>query len=281
MRIPTVIILALAVALVGLVLLWLGQRRLIYYPDVAPVLPIDGRVAGAIDIRIATRDGLQLGGWLFPPPGPNRPITVVVFNGNAGSREARLPLALALARRGLGVLLFDYRGYGGNPGSPTEDGLLRDAHAALDHLASRTDVDLGQIVYYGESLGSGVAVRLAVDRPPAALVLRSPYTSLVDVAKVHYPFLPVSLLLRDRFATEQRIGGIHCPLLVIAGDRDSVIPHDQSRRVFEAAAQQQKRFLSVTGAGHNDVRLTHSEAMIGDVVSFLSEQIGHTAPEDS
>ena len=149
-------------------------------------------------------------------------MTVIVFNGNAGNRAFRAPLAAALAEHGISVLLFDYRGYGGNPGSPSEEGLAADARAARRYVAGRAGSD--RIVYFGESLGSGVAVRLAAEQPPAALILRSPFTSLTDTGRHHYPFLPVGMMLIDRFASIDRIRDIRCPLLVIAADHDSVVP---------------------------------------------------------
>ena len=122
------------------------------------------------------------------------------------------------------MLLLDYRGYVGNPGSPSEDGLLADARAARAYLLSRADVDPARLVYFGESLGAAVAVALAAEHPPAALILRSPFTSLADIAAVHYPFLPAGLMLRDRYESIERIGRVRAPLLVVAGQRDRIVP---------------------------------------------------------
>ena len=274
MRVATVLVPVLVLVLTGLVLLWLGQRRLIYLRVAPPVGPITTLWPRADEVILETEDGLRLRSWFLPPEVGAGATAVLVFNGNAGTREDRLPLGVALARRGLAVLLFDYRGYGGNPGTPTEAGLILDARAARRGLASCPGVAADRIVYFGESLGSGVAVALAAEHPPAALVLRSPFTSLVDAARVHYPLLPVRLLLRDRFPSDRRIGRIRSPLLVIAGDRDSVIPHTQSRRLFEMAPQDAKQFVSIARADHNDPRLTQGEAMVDDVVKFLSEQAG-------
>ena len=125
---------------------------------------------------------------------------------------------------GLAVLLFDYRGYGGNPGHPTEEGLAADARAALGYLAGRPEVDPERVIYFGESLGAAVALRLATERPPAALVLRSPFASLAEVGRRHYPVLPVSLLLRDRYDSAALAGRLDAPLLVVAGGRDQIVP---------------------------------------------------------
>jgi len=263
-----------AFALGALALLWLGQRRLIYFPEAPPVPSAAELRPRASEAVFSTEDGLELRGWFFAAGSDGPSTAALVFNGNAGSRESRLPLAAGLARRGLPVLLFDYRGYGGNPGRPSESGLIRDARAAQAWLAVRPEVDPDGIVYFGESLGAAVAVALAAERAPAALILRSPFTSLVDVGHVHYPWLPVRALARDRFASIDRVGSIDAPLLVIAGARDGVVPHEQSRRLFEASTSRIKRFVSVPGADHNDPRVTAGDAMLDSVVDFLSGDAG-------
>ena len=189
-----------AVLLMMLALIWTQQRRLIYFPFGAVPEPSAIGLKGATSVRFTTADGLTLNGW-FVAHTPTPRFTVIVFNGNGGNRAMRAVLAKALAEEELGVLLFDYRGYGGNPGSPTEDGLKEDARAALKHVLGRGDVDPKRVVYFGESLGSAVAAELAEAHPPAALILRSPLTSLTDVGRFHYRYLPVGWLLRDRFDT--------------------------------------------------------------------------------
>ena len=163
--------------------------------------------------------------------------TVLVFNGNAGNRAFRVTLATALVRRGFQVLLFDYRGFGENPGSATERGLAQDARAARAFLAGRRDVDATRMIYFGESLGTAVAVELATEHPPAVLILRSPFTSMADVGQYHYPWLPVRALIRDRYDTLERMYRVKSPLLVIAGERDRIVPFDQSRRVYDASGE--------------------------------------------
>ena len=257
-----------AVIVALLALIWTMQRRLIYFP--ASHVPAPGEIglAGVEPVTFATSDGLSLSGWFFAASGPSPRVTVLVFNGNAGNRAYRGPLAAALQRRGLQVLLIDYRGYGGNPGAPSESGLAADARAARAYLAGRSDIDLSRLVYFGESLGTAVAVHLAVEHPPAALVLRSPFTSLVDVGRYHYPVLPVRLLLRDRFSAIDQIGRIHVPLLVIAGARDRIVPIDNSRRLY-AAAMDPKALLVLPDADHNDDQLLAGDEMIEGIVRFL------------
>jgi hypothetical protein len=219
-------------------------------------------------VTFATTDGVTLSGWFLASSGPSPRVTVIVFNGNGGNRAHRGTLAAALHRQGLQVLLFDYRGYGGNPGSPTEEGLAADSRAARAYLAGRPDVDVSRIVYFGESLGTAVAVDVAVEHQPAALVLRSPFTSMTDVGRYHYPFLPVRLLLRDRFAAIDRIQRIRAPLLVIAGGQDRIVPIENSRRLYDAASAP-KTLLVVPDADHNDDALVAGDEMIDAIVRLL------------
>ena len=254
---------ALALAAAVLAATWLLQRRLIYFP----LGPGPGRaedlLPGAENVELRTADGLTLGAWYVRAQAPR--ATVLVLPGNAGNRAHRAPLAHELARRGFSVLLVDYRGYGGNPGRPSERGLYVDARAALDFLLGRPEVDRGRIVYFGESLGAAVALELAVERPPAALVLRSPFTSLAEIGRLHYPFLPVRLLLRDRYPSIERVGRLRCPLLVLAGEQDTVVPAEDSRRLFSAAPPGLARLLLVPRADHNDRELLVGESLLAAI----------------
>ena len=263
----TVIAIVMLVASGLLAVLWSQQRRLIYFPSAGPVPAAATVIPGGRDVTIDTEDGIRLGAWYFP--GGTGPA-VLVCNGNAGDRSLRAGLAAALARTGLSVLLFDYRGYGGNPGRPSQDGLAVDARAARHWLAAQPEVDPRRIVYFGESLGAAVAVGLAVEQAPAALVLRSPFTSLTDVGAVHYPWLPVRRLLLDHYPSIERMASIHAPVLVIAGDRDDIVPAALSQRLYDAAGEP-KRWLLVPDAGHNDLELLAGPAMMAEVRRFLSE----------
>jgi uncharacterized protein len=276
MRAGTILLVVAAILAASLGLLWVFQRRLIYLPSPGPVPPAASVLAGAEDVSFDTADGLRLRGW-FVAPVDNRaqPASeagagpaVLVCNGNGGDRSMRAGLASVLARLGLAVLLFDYRGYGGNPGSPTEEGLAADARGALDYLTARPEVDPGRVVYLGESLGAAVALRLAVERPPAALVLRSPFASLAEVGQRHYPLLPVSLLLRDRYDSAGRVGRLTAPLLVVAGGRDRIVPAGHSRRLF-AAAPEPKRLVVLDGADHNDHDLHAGPRLVDELRAFL------------
>lgn len=262
--------LAVVVAIVALVasgllaLAWSQQRRLIYFPSPGPVPPAATMLPNGQDV-VLDSDGIRLGAWYFPVAGGGP--AVLVCNGNGGDRSGRIALAAALNRIGLSVLLFDYRGYGGNPGQPSEDGTAADARAAQAWLAAQPGVE--KTVYFGESLGGAVAVGLAVERPPAALILRSPFTSLPDVGAMHYPWLPVRWLLMDRYPSIERIGSVHVPVMVIAGDRDDIVPEALSRRLYDAA-NEPKRYVLVPGAGHNDPEIVDGRQMLTEIQGFLS-----------
>jgi fermentation-respiration switch protein FrsA (DUF1100 family) len=291
MRAGIILLVVAALLAAPVVLLWAFQRRLLYFPTPRTVPPAVSVLPRAEEVTFDTADGLRLGGWFVPAHGagpragpgagsgaahPGRGVrgpAVLVCNGNGGNRSMRAPLAAALARMGFHVLLFDYRGYGGNPGHPSEDGLAADARAALDQLATRPEVDPARVVYFGESLGAAVALRLATERPPAALVLRSPFASLAEVGRLHYPLLPVSLLLRDRYDSAALAGRLATPLLVVAGGRDQIIPAGHSRRLF-AAASQPKRLAVLDGADHNDHDLLAGPWLLAELRRFLASVPG-------
>jgi fermentation-respiration switch protein FrsA (DUF1100 family) len=192
---------------------------------------------------------------------------VLVANGNAGDRALRAPLAAALAAHGLGVLLFDYRGYGGNPGRPSEQGLALDVRAAHRFLVEDAGVPPYRLVYYGESLGAAVVAELATERPPAGLVLRSPFVDLAAVGQVHYPFLPVRALLQDRFPTAEYIARVAVPVTVVYGSEDSIVPAEQSRAVAGAAVGL-VRTVEIEGADHNDLVLLDGDDVVRAVVEL-------------
>jgi fermentation-respiration switch protein FrsA (DUF1100 family) len=261
----TLVVTAAAILIV-LVLGWAFQRRMIYFPfGGAPALP-----PGLTDVEEATlrtADGVSLGAWFIRAAAPVR-AAVIVFNGNAGNRSFRLPFARALARMGADVLLFDYRGFGGNAGSPSRAGLIEDARAARAWLAARAGVDAARVVYFGESLGAAVAAELAAETPPALLILRSPFASLAAIGRHHYPLLPVGWLLRDRFDVIGAVARVHVPTLVIAGAGDRIVPVEQSRQVFRAAARPHELVI-VPGADHNDEALFTGEILLAAIDRLL------------
>jgi uncharacterized protein len=253
--------------LLVLTLAYVFQRSLIYLPTGGPVPRAGDVLPGARDVRLTTADGLTLGAWYVPAAGPDLGYTVLVANGNGGNRVHRASLAAELRAEGFSVLLFDYRGYGGNPGDPTEAGLALDVRAAREYLLERTSHD--RLIYFGDSLGGGVVTELAVEHPPAGLVLRSPYTELADTAAEHYPFLPVRLLLKDRFPVVEHVRRIRVPTVVVYGTADSVVPPDQSRAVADAAAGP-VTVVELRDADHNDPVLLAGDRVVGAVVDLVS-----------
>jgi len=190
--------------------------------------------------------------------------------GNGGNRAGRVDLARRLGDRGLSMLLVDYRGYGGNPGSPSEDGLAADADAAVRAL-----IELGhpldRTIFFGESLGTGVVAGLQQRHRPAGIVLRSPFTDLADVGRHHYPWLPVRALLRDRFPVLDPIATSDVPVTVIYGDRDGVVPTELSVRVANSAPSLVERVV-LEGADHNDAVMFGRR--VADAVDRLAREVG-------
>jgi uncharacterized protein len=249
------VLIALAVVVTIVAVVFTFQRKLVYFPEPGPLPSADEVLPGGRDVRLVTADGLMLDGWHFELP--EALATVIVFPGNAGNRSGRLALARGLTARGLSVLLFDYRGYGGNPGKPTEEGLTYDARAALDLID-------GPVVYFGESLGAAVAAELATYRAPKGLVLRSPFTSLAAVGSHHYPWLPVRMLLQDKYPVLERVSAVDVPAVVVLGTADSVVPAAQSREVASAA---RATLVEIGGADHNDEVLSSGPQVIDAIVS--------------
>ena len=233
-----------AVALAGLY--WL-QGRLVY-----PLEQIEAFKNAELEARtqavvIRTEDALDLTVRYKAPPEESAP-TVILFHGNGEDLAQRGHIALELIEAGYGVLLAEYRGYGGNPGKPHEAGLYADARAAFAYASARSDA----IVLHGYSLGSGVAVQLASEARIDALILEAPFTSIVDVAAKRFPLFPVRLLSRDRYDSLSKIASIRAPLLIYGGTKDGVIPPAHFQRLFDAA-RGDKHFALVEDADHLDV----------------------------
>jgi fermentation-respiration switch protein FrsA (DUF1100 family) len=240
---------AVVYVVLGLIL-FLLQRRILFQPDTTvPDLSRAGEPRPR-EIAVPTSDGLSLFAWYLPPAEPSG-FVVLHLHGNAGNIGHRAFRLGPLHQLGWGVLLLEYRGFGGNPGSPTESGLVTDARAGLAALHA-LGVQPERIIVWGESLGSNLAVRLASEQPVAAVLLEAPYTSITDIARSRYPFLPVRPLLLDHFDTMNGIGSIRAPLLVMHGAFDSIVPVAMGRALF-AAAPEPKELWIASNAGHLDL----------------------------
>ena len=253
----------LYVAVVGALF---AAQRILLYPGGGRHAVVSVTTAGLVgfqDVVLTTADGERLMAW-WKPPEPGRAV-LLYFHGNGGSLWNRRFRAQALTTSGRGVLLVSYRGYSGSSGTPTEEGLRIDARTAYEWLAK--SYEPARIVLYGESLGTGVAVRLATERRVGGLILDAPFTSTADVASGTYWFVPVSWLMHDQFRSVEIIHQVRAPVLIMHGDRDRVVPFAMGKRLFDAAPEP-KRFLELPGVSHSRVLETGGQAA---VESFLRE----------
>ena len=273
------------------VLVFLFQRQLIYPASRASNLAPSTAGYSAKDARgvaATAGDGVKLGGWHILPwrergkdfdaALKDGELVDLVFHGNGGHRGHRLDLYSTLSGFGCHVVAFDYRGYGDSEGSPTEEGLALDAQAAWEWVRAR-GVPPERVVLHGESLGCAVALRLAKElseagTPPAGLILESPFASLTATACSLYWFLPVRLMLRERYPSDERIGAVTCPILVFHGHQDPLVKFEHGRRLFDlappaSASGVPKRFVESRNAGHNDLRAADLEAYEKALREFL------------
>ena len=253
--------------------IYLFQRQLLYHPATSTPEPALSHVPDMRAVRLSTDDGLDLLAW-YKAPTPGRDLAIY-FHGNAGNIGHRGWKARRLIDAGMGVLLVSWRGFGGNRGSPSEDGLMRDARAALA-FAIGAGVKPGRVVLYGESLGSGIAVTLAAEQansgdPVGAVVLEAPYSSIAEVAQHHYFYIPAKLLIRDKFDSLSRIAAIKAPLLVVHGELDRTIPIRFAKALF-ARAVEPKQAVWLPNANHNDI---YEHGAGEAILSFLAKVSGY------
>jgi fermentation-respiration switch protein FrsA (DUF1100 family) len=227
-------------------MLVLTQRSLMYFPERARTAPETAGLPQAEEIVLDTRDGEKVLAWHVPPRA-EKPV-VLYFHGNGGALHFRADRFRALTADGTGLLALSYRGYGGSTGKPSEAGLLQDAAACYDFAAARYPAE--RLVAWGESLGAGVAVALAADKPVAALILEAPFTSAVDIAASVYPYIPVRLLMWDQFRSDRRIAAVKAPILFLHGERDQTVPIRYAERLY-ALANEPKRMVRFPEGGHN------------------------------
>jgi len=242
--------------------------RLVYFPSRV----LDGGTPAALgltyeDVELAASDGVRLHAWFVPAP--RTPPVVLFLHGNAGNISHRLDKLSVLHEIGAAVMLLDYRGYGRSDGTPGEEGTYHDAAAAYDWLRRR-HVAAQRIVVYGESLGGPIATDLASRRPVGGLILESAPSSIIGVARHHYPFLPVTLFLSIRYDAAAKIGGVRSPLLILHSPTDEIVPFSMAEELY-AAANQPKRLVRLGGA-HNDNFIVAAEAYRTALSDFLQRR---------
>lgn len=228
-------------------LMFFAQRALMYFPDRQRTPPAAAGLPQAQEVMLDTADGEKVIGWHVPPR--DGKLVVIYFHGNGGALNLRVDRFQRIIAQGYGLLALSYRGYGGSTGSPTEAGLIADARAAYAFAVERYP---GRIALWGESLGTGVAVALAAEKPVTHLILDAPYTSTVDVAADLYWFLPVRLLMKDQYRSDLRIKQVKAPVLILHGDADTIIPIRYGERLL-AMVPGEKRMVRFKDGWHVDL----------------------------
>jgi hypothetical protein len=227
---------------------WFTQERMLFFPQ--PIVSAAHLPARASQLEVVAADGTHLRGWIVKgtaaTPGP----TAIYFGGNA--EEVSWTLSDARWPREWTIVGINYRGYGTSEGKPGEPALMADALAIYDAVIKRDDVDPRRIVVFGRSLGTAMAARVAAERPVTGAILVSPYDSMTAIGKLHYPWLPVSLLLRHRFDAVPDAKRSTAALLTIVGGSDTIIPAERSQALFDAWAGP-KTWQGVPRAGHNNL----------------------------
>jgi uncharacterized protein len=228
--------------------IYFAQRSLMYFPDRTHVTPAAAGLPEATEVPLTASDGAQIRIWQVPPQA-GKPV-ILYFHGNGGALQYRVERFRRLVAAGIGLVALEYRGYGGLGGSPSEQGLIHDAEAAYGYAAAHYPVQ--QIVAWGESLGSGVAVALAAERPLGRLILEAPFTSALAVGERRYWYLPVRLLMKDQFRSDLRIKKVTAPLLILHGVQDRTVPFAMGEHLFELA-NKPKHIVRFLDGGHEDL----------------------------
>lgn len=232
-----------------IILVYFYQRHLIYLPNKTHIETSQFDATQMKVVKLQTEDHLEIFGWYLPSK-PGFP-TLLFFHGNMSHIGTRVKGLKPYMEQGYGIFLLEYRGYANNPGAPTEQGLYQDARSAIAYLHQER-IPYRDIILYGESLGTGIAVQIATEYPIGGLILQSPYTSMTDIGQYHYPYLPVRWLLKDRFDSIKKIKNVKAPVLIIYYQEDSVVPSKFSEALYQAAnSPKYKVVVSESGINHN------------------------------
>lgn len=262
-----ILLFALATLLIVFYARWF-EKSSIYFPYRGiETTPGDANMAYE-DVYFEAADGTRANAWFIPAAGSAR-ATVLFCHGNAGNISHRLEIIRMLHSLGLNVFIFDYRGYGKSGGSPSEEGTYLDALAAYEYLRARDDVDKENIVVHGKSLGAAVAVDLATKVSAKAVIAESGFTSVPDIGKEIYPFLPMDLMTTIKYDTKSKIGRLDMPLLIIHSTEDEIVPYHHGKELYERATEP-KELYSMKG-GHNEGILVYSDEYLRRIDDFLKK----------
>ena len=247
-----------------LVFTYFYQRNLLYYPSANNYS--DHKINfNYEEIFIRTNDGYDLKGW-FHEKDKIKKKTLVFFHGNAGDLNNRIYKLNELKNFDINILIVAYRGFSGNKGKPTEQGLYEDANSTLNWLKEHA-VKEEQIIIYGESLGTSVSVEVTQHKNFAGIVLESPFTSMIDTGKFYYPYLPVSLLLKDKYETLKKLKNINIPILVMHGKKDKIVPFHMGKKIYDSAKEPKFFYFSK----EDDHMMEFNERMFKNLQSFINQ----------
>jgi fermentation-respiration switch protein FrsA (DUF1100 family) len=260
----SILVAAVTIYLALLALMYVAQRAMMYFPEAVRTAPAAAGLPQAEEVFLDTSDGERVIVWTIAPR-EGHPV-VLYFHGNGGALRYRVERFRALTADGSGLVALSYRGYAGSSGRPSEEGLIEDAFAAYAFAVARYPA--AKIVVWGESLGSGVAVALAAERPVARLVLEAPFASTVEIGAAAYPFVPVQWLMKDQFRSDLRIGKVTAPVLILHGGRDTVVPITSGERLYEQI-KAPKRFIRFPEGGHENLSVFGA---VEAAQKFLAEQ---------
>jgi uncharacterized protein len=247
-------------------MMYIFQRALLYFPDSRRTPPAAAGLPRADEVVLTSVDGEKLIAWHVPPRG-SRPV-VIYFHGNAGALDLRAGRFKWLTEDGVGLVALSYRGYGGSSGKPSETGLIDDGFAAYDFAAARYPAN--HIVFWGESLGTGVAIAVAAERKVAGVILDAPFTSIADVGAAAYPFAPVRWLIKDPFRSDERIARVSAPLLALHGELDRIVPIRFGEKLF-SLAREPKRMVRFPQGGHVNLDDYGAEKVVKTFLNELSQ----------
>ena len=242
--------------------LYIFQRKLLYYPNFDGHIKGDGLSHSFENINIKTKDNINLKGW-FHLKDPKKK-TILFFHGNAGTLDNRIYKLNFLGNLDVNFLIIAWRGYSGSSGKPSEFGLYQDAKSALNWLNSKGITD-DKIVLYGESLGTSVAIEVGQNRDFAGIILEAPFTSMIDIGKKHYPFFPVKLLLKDKYVSKNKIKNIKCPILIMHGKADTIVPFYMGKKMYELANEPKYSYFSE----YDDHMMEYNEKLLNVLQKFI------------